>query len=132
LEAVVNDGFSSTGFTTVGTVTPLPGVDRPRVSISSPLDGGHFLTYSLIPLRASARDAGGELPDASLALSLTGNGISRTGSGHQADFDPPADGEWPSGVYTLTVTATSANGATATARAQITDDTAADNDGIPA
>ena len=123
---------SGTGFSAVGSVTPLPGVDRPRVSISSPLDEGHFLTYSLIPLRLAARDAGGELPDAEIAWSLTGNGISRSGTGHQVDLDPPADGGWPSGAYTLTVTATSANGATASATARVTVDTDADNDGIPA
>jgi len=129
---VVNDGFSSTGFTQVASVAALPGVDRPRVSISTPLAEGHFLTYSLIPLRFDARDTGGELPDAGIAWSLTGTGITRTGTGHQVDLDPPTNGGWPTGDYTLTVTATGDNGQTATATTHITVETDADNDGIPA
>ena len=55
LQAVGHDGFTSTGFEGAGSAPVDPGPNVPRVSISSPRGGQQFLSYSLIPLRGSAR-----------------------------------------------------------------------------
>jgi CSLREA domain-containing protein len=131
LKAVGTDGFSSTGFTTAGSAPVNPGPDTPRVAITSPTPSKQFLTYSLFPLRGSARDSNGEIPDSGLTWSLTGPSITRTGTGHQVDLNPPASGGWPTGTYTLTLTGS--NGTkSATATTTFTVKTDADNDGMPA
>jgi CSLREA domain-containing protein len=131
LKAVGTDGFTSTGFTTAGSAPVNPGPDTPRVAITSPTPNKQFLTYSLIPLRGSARDSNGELPDSGLHWSLTGPSITRTGTGHQVDLNPPASGGWPTGTYTLTLTGSNAT-KSATVTTTFTVKTDADNDGMPA
>jgi CSLREA domain-containing protein len=133
LKAVGNDGFTSTGFTTAGSASVDPGPNVPRASISSPLDQKVFLTYSLIPLRGSVRDPDGELLDNQLQWTVTGpGGLTRTGTGHQIDLNPPAGGGWPTGSYTAKLVGTNAAGKTGTATATFTVKTDADNDGMPA
>jgi hypothetical protein len=90
------------------------------------------LTYSLFPLRGSVRDPAGELLDSQLQWTVTGPGVTRTGTGHQIDLNPPAGGGWPSGSYTATVVGTNAAGKSGTATATFTVKTDADNDGMPA
>jgi CSLREA domain-containing protein len=137
LRAVGTDGFTRTGFTQTGSAPVDPGPNDVRVAISSPLEGAQFLTYSLIPLRGSARNSAGELPDSGLQWSLSGpNGLTRTGAGHQVDLSPNTNtgGKWPSGAlgsYTITLTATAA-GKSASASVHVVVKTDADNDGIPA
>jgi CSLREA domain-containing protein len=132
LKAIGNDGFTSTGFTTLGSAPVDPGPDKPRVAITNPVSGAQFLTYSLIPLRGSARDSTGELPDGGLTWSLTGpSGLTRSGTGHQVDLNPPTNGGWPSGTYTLTLTGANSTQSTTTTTT-FTVATDADNDGIPA
>jgi len=130
LKAVGTDGFSSTGFTTAGSAPVNPGPDTPRVAITTPTPSKEFLTYSLIPLRGSARDSNGEIADSGLQWALTGP-ISRTGTGHQVDLNPPASGGWPTGTYTLKLTGSNAT-KSATATTTFTVKTDADNDGMPA
>lgn len=132
LKAVGNDGFTSTGFTTAGQTSVDPGPNVPRASISNPLNQKVFLTYSLFPLRGSVRDPAGELLDSQLQWTVTGPGVTRTGTGHQIDLNPPAGGGWPSGSYTATVVGTNAAGKSGTATATFTVKTDADNDGMPA
>jgi hypothetical protein len=132
LKAIGNDGFTSTGFTTTGSTSVDPGPNTPRAAVSNPLDGKAFLTYSLIPLRGSVRDSDGELLDNQLHWTVTGPGITRSGTGHQVDLNPPASGGWPSGPYTATLTGTNADGKTGTATVNFAVKTDADNDGMPA
>ena len=131
LKAVGNDGFTSTGFTTVGQASVDPGPNVPRASISNPLNQKVFLTYSLFPVRGSVRDPAGELLDSQLQWTVTGPGVTRTGTGHQIDLNPPASGGWPSGSYTATLVGTNAAGKSGTATATFTVKTDADNDGMP-
>jgi hypothetical protein len=133
LRAIGTDGFTRTGFTQTGSAPVDPGPNDVRVAISSPLESSQFLTYGLIPLRGSARNSAGELPDSGLQWSLMGPGVTRSGSGHQLDLSPNTNtgGKWPSGNYTITLTATAA-GKSASASVQMIVKTDADNDGIPA
>ena len=134
LRAIGTDGFTRTGFTQTGSAPVDSGLNDIRVAISSPLEGAQFLTYSLIPLRGSARNSAGELPDSGLQWNLSGpNGLTRTGTGHQVDLSPNTNsgGQWPSGNYTITLTAT-AGPKNASASVHVVVKTDADNDGIPA
>src|SRR5205807_8990767 len=99
-------------------------------AISSPRGGATILQYGLIPLRGSIFNAQGVLGSSAHQWTLSGPGVSRSGSGPIVDLSPPTGG-WPSGSYTATLT-TASGGASGTDTVHFTVVTDADNDGIPA
>ena len=131
LKAVVMDGVNRTGFTATGTETVNNGPNALVAAVSSPREGATFLQYGLIPLRGSVRNADGELDGSALQWTLTGPGISMSGTGPIVDQQPPASGGWPNGTYTATLTTPGAGpGGTDTVTFNVLTD--ADNDGMSA
>lgn len=131
LKAVVMDGVNRSAFTSVGTETVDDGPNALVAAVSSPREGATILQYGLIPLRGSIRNADGELAGSALQWTLTGPGISRSGTGPIVDQQPPQSGGWPNGTYTATLT-TAGGGTSGTDSVTFSVLTDEDNDGIPA
>jgi hypothetical protein len=131
LKAVVMDGVNRSAFTSTGTETVNDGPNALVAAVSSPRASGTFLQYGLIPLRGSIRNADGELAGSALQWTLTGPGISRSGTGPIVDQQPPQSGGWPNGTYTATLT-TAGGGTSGTDSVTFSVLTDEDNDGIPA
>lgn len=130
LQAVVMDGFTRSGFTATGTETVSNGPNPLVAAISNVREGSTVLQYGLIALRGSIRNAEGERPGAELQWSLSGPGVTRSGTGTILDLQPPSGG-WPAGQYTATLTKPGATESSATDTVTFTVVADADNDGIP-
>ena len=102
-KVAVTDQFNRPPITSTGTETVNDGPNKVVAAISSPRPSATILQYGVIPLRGSIRNAEGELAPNLHQWTLTGPGVSRTGTGTFRDEQPPSGG-WPSGSYTATLT----------------------------
>jgi CSLREA domain-containing protein len=132
LQAVINDGFRQSGFSSTGT-EPVESAQKPPFSaILSPGKGATFLQYSGIPLKGLAFDAeDGALTPQWRLIRQSDNSVVRTAGGTTADLSPSASG-WTAGEYTVELTATDSGGKTTTSTVGITIVPDADNDGLAA
>lgn len=141
LYAVSNDGFSqSTQSSTVPIASdpkpPVPTVDSPLTQPATCTPSYapcHFLQYSGIALRGTAKDAkDGQLSGNALQWTIGSLNLApgQPMSGESIDLSPPSGG-WTPGTYTVTVTAKDSSGLTSQTQTTIVIDADANNDGLP-
>jgi hypothetical protein len=142
LYAVSNDGFHQSA---PSSTVPIASAPKPPVAtIDSPLTQPatcttffapcHFLQYSAIPLRGTAKDAkDGQLSGSALQWSVGNLNLpsGQSTSGESIDLSPPTNG-WNPGTYAVTLAATNSSGLGVQTSTSIVIDADANNDGLSA
>jgi CSLREA domain-containing protein len=131
VEVAVNDGFTRPPVTPTGTQTADAGNNPVVAAISSPRAGARILQYGLVPLRGLVLNAQGVVGSGAHEWSLSGPGITRSGTGPIVDLQPPTGG-WPVGSYTATLEKSGSTGPAERDSVTFNIVADADNDGIPA
>jgi CSLREA domain-containing protein len=130
VKIAVNDGFTRPPITDTGTETAATGNNPVVAAVSSPRANAQVLQYGVIPLRGSIFNAQGVLGNSEHAWSLSGPGITRSGTGPIVDLQPPTGG-WPAGTYTATLKRAGSTDPAESDNLTFIVLTDADNDGIP-
>jgi hypothetical protein len=123
----VDDGYS----TATETTTVESSADHdPVAAISAPADGAKILEHSAIKVQGAGNDfEDGALPGSQLSWTISGPGVSHTGTGTDLNLPAPANG-WTPGDYVATITATDSDGNSQSTTADFRVLTDADNDGV--